>query len=62
MPTEHRLKSADNIFLSDLIAFFLFSYNMLQICLRLEIGSLVYFYQKRFNQEVSFQVNIKYLL
>ena len=62
MPSQHRLKWADNIFLSDLIAFFLFSYNILQICLRLENGSLVLFYQKSFNQEVSFQVNIKYLI
>ena len=62
MPTKHRLEWADNIFLSDLIAFFLFSYNTLQICLRLENGSLVYFYQKSFNQKVSFQVNIKYLI
>ena len=61
MPSQHRPKWADNIFLSDLIAFFLFSYNMLQICLWLKNGGLVYFYQKRFHQEVSFQVNIKYL-
>ena len=60
MPSERCLKWAETFFLSDLIAFFLFSCNMLQICFRFNNGgSLVNFYQKVLIEKYrTFQVNI----
>ena len=63
MPSEHRLKWAEDIVLSDLIAF---SSHFLQYATNMPSTQKWkkprWLLSKSFNQEVTFQVNVKYLI
>ena len=57
MPSEHRLKLAEKYFIIRFNCLF-FSYNILQICLRLKNGrSVVYFYQNVLVKKYLFKSN-----